>query len=90
MIPARTQYSGDSYHIYEDYNDIHLFVEDKGFENLYKTILERSGITTKKVFSMNGKVSVIKEAQKNRIKNVSILSIVTGLMHYRKITRKVT
>ena len=73
MIPARTQYSGDSYHIYEDYNDIHLFVEDKGFENLYKTILERSGIPTKKVFSMNGKVSVIKEAQKNKDKKCRFL-----------------
>lgn len=63
MIPQRTTYSGQSYKIYDDYNDIHVFVEDAGYENLYKVLLNKYGIRTENVFSKNGKPSVLKAAK---------------------------
>jgi hypothetical protein len=63
VIPERGPYSGRSYLLYEDYNDIHLFVEDAGFENLYGEIVRRCGLRVRKVFSRTGKESVIEAAR---------------------------
>ncbi len=62
MIPTRTSYSGQSYKLFEDYNDIHVFVEDSDFENLYETIFKRCGSNINKVFSKNGKISILDTA----------------------------
>lgn len=59
MIPRRTQYEGQSYRLYDDYNDLHVFVEDSGFENLYSEIFRRGGLRTRKIFSLNGKESIV-------------------------------
>ncbi|MBA7576214.1 hypothetical protein ES708_18053 [subsurface metagenome] len=64
MIPARGPYSGQSYRLYNDYNDIHVFIEDAGFENLYKEIFRKYNLAIRKVFSKNGKKSVIEAAHK--------------------------
>ncbi|MBX3729550.1 MAG: DUF4435 domain-containing protein [Candidatus Sumerlaeia bacterium] len=61
--PIRGEYSGRSYLLFNDYNDINLFVEDKGFENLYLEILRRSGTRVRKVFSRDGKKAVLKAAE---------------------------
>ncbi len=63
MIPERTTYSGESYKLYDDYNDIHIFVEDAGFENLYKVLLKKNGVRVENIFSKNGKESVLKAAE---------------------------
>lgn len=63
MIPTRGPYSGESYRLFDDYNDVHVFVEDAGFENLYREVFRRCNLTIRKVFSKNGKDSVIKAAQ---------------------------
>lgn len=64
MIPVREPYSGQSYRLYNDYNDIHVFIEDAGFENLYKEIFRKYNLAIRKVFSKNGKKSVIEAAHK--------------------------
>ena len=66
MIPTRSPYSGKSYRLFTDYNDIHVFVEDAGFENLYREIFRRQGLRLRKVFSKNGKDSVIDAARNCR------------------------
>lgn len=63
MIPERASYSGQSYKLYDDYNDIHIFVEDKGFENLYKELFKKYGVRVGSIFSKNGKRSVLKAAE---------------------------
>lgn len=63
MIPERTSYSGRSYKLYDDYNDIHIFVEDAGFENLYKMLFQKYGIRVEHIFSLNGKNSVLENAK---------------------------
>lgn len=63
MIPTRSEYSGQSYRLFTDYNDIHVFVEDSGFENLYAELFRRSGLNVRKVFSRNGKASVVEAAR---------------------------
>ncbi len=63
MIPTRSQYRGQSYRLFTDYNDIHVFVEDRGFENLYAEVFKRSGLNVRKVFSKNGKSSVVEAAR---------------------------
>jgi hypothetical protein len=63
MIPTRSGYSGHSYKLFTDYNDIHIFVEDSGFENLYFEIFKRSEIRIRQVFSLNGKTSVVEAAR---------------------------
>lgn len=63
MIPERTYYRGKSYKLYDDYNDIHIFVEDAGFENLYKVLFKKYGIMVENIFSKNGKEAVLKEAE---------------------------
>gem|GEM_PF-5239181 len=62
MIPQRGSYQGQSHLLFSDYNDVHLFVEDKGFENLYEEILRRLGLSVAKVFSLNGKIEVLDRA----------------------------
>lgn len=61
--PTRSEYHGDSYKLYSDYNQLQLFVEDSDFENLYEEILHRSGILIRKVFSKTGKHSVVESAK---------------------------
>ena len=63
MIPERATYSGQSYKLYDDYNDIHIFVEDSGFENLYKVLFKKYGIKVENVFSKNGKQDVLDAAK---------------------------
>ncbi len=63
MIPKRASYRGQSYKLYDDYNDIHIFLEDAGFENLYKVLLKKYGVKVENVFSKNGKKAVLKEAE---------------------------
>lgn len=63
MIPERASYSGQSYKLYDDYNDIHIFVEDAGFENLYKVLFRIHGLGVENIFSKNGKGSVLKAAK---------------------------
>ncbi len=63
MIPKRAPYGGQSYKIYEDYNEIHIFVEDAGFENLYKVLFNRYDIKVENIFSKNGKESILKAAK---------------------------
>lgn len=63
MIPVRDTYHGQSYKLYDDYNCIHVFVEDAGFENLYKEIFNRYGLTVINVFSKNGKEAVLEAAK---------------------------
>ncbi len=63
MIPERTSYSGESYKLYDDYNDIHIFVEDAGFENLYKELFKKSDVRIENIFSKNGKESVLRAAK---------------------------
>lgn len=62
MIPERTYYGGNAYRLFDDYNDIHVFVEDAGFENLYKVLLKKYGMRVNNIFSKNGKESVLKAA----------------------------
>jgi hypothetical protein len=63
MIPERAYYRGQSYKLYDDYNDIHIFVEDAGFENLYKELFKKYGVKVENIFSKNGKESVLKAAE---------------------------
>lgn len=63
MIPERTSYSGRSYKLYDDYNSIHIFVEDACFENLYKVLFQKYGVRLENIFSKNGKKSVLKAAE---------------------------
>lgn len=63
MIPERASYSGQSYKLYDDYNDIHIFVEDAGFENLYKVLFKKYGVRVENIFSKNGKEAVLKAAE---------------------------
>lgn len=63
MIPTRSEYAGQSYRLFTDYNEIHVFVEDSGFENLYAELFKRSGLNVRKVFSKNGKASVVEAAR---------------------------
>jgi len=63
MIPTRSEYSGQSYKLFTDYNDVHVFVEDAGFENLYTEVFKCSGLKIRKAFSKNGKDSVIEAAR---------------------------
>ena len=63
MIPIRSEYSGQSFRLFTDYNDVHVFVEDAGFENLYAEIFRRSELKIRKVFSKNGKASVVEAAR---------------------------
>ncbi len=63
MIPERTSYGGQSYKLYDDYNDIHIFVEDEGFENLYKVLFKKYGIRVENIFSKSGKKLVLKAAE---------------------------
>jgi len=63
MIPERTSYLGQSYKLYDDYNDIHVFVEDVRFENLYKVLFKKSGVKVENIFSKNGKESVLNAAE---------------------------
>jgi hypothetical protein len=63
VIPVRGQYLGQSYRLYNDYNDVHVFVEDAGFENLYKEIFRVYGLRIRQVFSKNGKKAVIDAAR---------------------------
>ena len=63
MIPTRAPYSSQSYRLFTDYNDVHVFVEDAGFENLYREIFRSNGLQIRKVFSKNGKESVIEAAR---------------------------
>lgn len=62
MLPIRSSYAGQSYKIYDGYNDAHIFVEDDGYENFYKALLSKNGVNIEKVFSKNGKDSVIQAA----------------------------
>lgn len=62
MIPTRGPYSGQSYLLFDDYNDVHVFVEDAGFENLYREVFRRCSLNIRQVFSKNGKDSIIKAA----------------------------
>ena len=63
MIPERASYSGQSYKLYDDYNDVHVFVEDKGFENLYVVLFKKYGVGVENIFSRNGKDEVLKAAE---------------------------
>lgn len=63
MIPERASYSGQSYKLYDDYNDIHIFVEDTGFKNLYKVLFGKYDVKVEKIFSKNGKESVLEAAE---------------------------
>jgi hypothetical protein len=63
MIPKRGQYKGQSYKLFDDYNDIHLFVEDAGFENLYISLFNKHGVRLENVFSKNGKESIVRAAK---------------------------
>ncbi len=63
MIPERGSYGGQSYKLYDDYNDVHIFVEDKGFENLYKALFKKYGVRVGNIFSTNGKYAVLKAAE---------------------------
>lgn len=63
MIPERAPYSGQSYKLYDDYNDVHVFVEDKGFENLYVVLFKKYGVGVENIFSRNGKDEVLKAAE---------------------------
>ncbi len=63
MIPRRTTYNGQSYKLFDEYNDIHIFIEDEGFENLYIELFKKKGIKTAKIFSLNGKDSVLDAAE---------------------------
>ncbi len=63
MIPERAIYSGQSYKLYDDYNDIHIFVEDKGFENLYVVLFKKYGVNVENIFWKNGKDAVLKAAE---------------------------
>jgi hypothetical protein len=62
MIPVRDSYRGQSYKLYNEYNCIHVFIEDSGLENLYEEIFKKCGVTIIKVFSKNGKSSVLEAA----------------------------
>ena len=73
MKPVRTSFGGDSYKLFEDYNDVHLFVEDAGFENLYQTVCRNNGLKIEKVFSLSGKLSVIDRALRCRDKKCVFL-----------------
>ena len=64
MIPERSVYRGQSYKLFEDYNEIHVFVEDNNFENLYKVLFLRMGLRIQNVFSRNGKREVLKDAER--------------------------
>jgi len=68
MVPKRGAFSGEAYKLYDEYNRVHLYVEDSGFETLYCEILNRCGIQVKRVFSLSGRESVINAAAKNRSK----------------------
>jgi len=63
MIPGRSSYRGQSYKLYDDYNDIHIFVEDEGFENLYKVLMQKYSVRVEHIFAKNGKESVLKAAE---------------------------
>ena len=63
MIPTRSEYTGQAYRLFTDYNDLHVFVEDSGFENLYAEVFRRSGLNIRKVFSKNGKPSILEAAR---------------------------
>ena len=63
MIPKRAPYSGQAYKLYADYNEIHIFVEDAGFENFYKVLFKKNGIKIEHVFSKNGKDSILRAAK---------------------------
>ncbi len=63
MIPKRGQYKGQSYKLFDDYNDVHLFVEDAGFENLYIALFNKHGMRLENVFSKNGKESIVRAAK---------------------------
>ncbi len=63
MVPERAPYSGQSYKLFDDYNDIHIFVEDAGFENLYVELFKKYGVGVENIFSRNGKDEVLKEAE---------------------------
>ncbi len=63
MIPERSPYSGQAYKLYDDYNDIHIFVEDEGFENLYKVLFNKYGMKIGNIFSKNGKDAVLEAAK---------------------------
>lgn len=62
MIPVREMYRGQSYKLFDDYNNVHVFVEDAGFENLYREIFKQCGLPIEKVFSRNGKQEIVDEA----------------------------
>ena len=64
MIPKRANYEGQSYKLFSDYNEIHVFVEDEGFENLYKCMLKRFGFRIENIFSKNGKESILDSSRK--------------------------
>ncbi|MBK1884609.1 DUF4435 domain-containing protein [Luteolibacter pohnpeiensis] len=62
MIPKRKGYRGKSYLLFSDYNDVHIFVEDDGFENLYRELFRRTGLNINKIFSKGGKRPIIDSA----------------------------
>ncbi len=62
MTPTRAPYKGQSYKLFNDYNEIHIFIEDEGFENLYNVLLKKHDIRVEKIFSRNGKSSILKSA----------------------------
>jgi len=63
MIPKRGPYRGNAYKIFDEYNDIHIFIEDAGFENLYKILFHKNGLKVTNIFSKNGKRDVLRSAK---------------------------
>jgi hypothetical protein len=63
MIPTRAPYSGQAYRLFTDYNDVQVFIEDAGFENLYREIFRCNGVKIRKVFSKNGKEAILEAAR---------------------------
>lgn len=49
--------------LFDEYNDVHIFVEDFGFENLYKVLFKKHGLNVAKIFSKNGKAEVLAAAE---------------------------
>lgn len=49
---------------YDEYNDIHFFVEDEDQENLYEVLLRKMfpGLTIARIFPLGGKAAVIRDA----------------------------
>ena len=60
--------------LYGQFNDVNFYIEDEGQENLYFEILKKLfyGIKITKIFPLNSKINVIKEASKNRNKKTNI------------------